>query len=106
MVTGYGSNTFGGGGSPFRLRPNSFRIDPEQASQRSPNHAGFGVVSGSFYVLYLRHETLGWNLCKALEWRGFSRIAQTRERLKNLYIQQPLNGDPWHRLQSVPKALF
>ena len=106
MVTGYGSNTFGGGGSPFRLRPNSFRIDPEQASQRSPNHAGFGAVSGWFYVLYLRHETLGWNLCKALEWRGFSRIAQTREKLKNLYIQQPLNGDPWHRLQSVPKALF
>jgi hypothetical protein len=43
---------------------------------------------------------------KALQWRGFSRIARTQDGLKTLHIQQALNGDPWHRLQSLPKALF
>src|ERR1700731_1469735 len=52
----------------------------------APYHEGFGAVSSPFYVLYLRDGTSGWKLCKALERRGFSRIAHTRDGLRILAI--------------------
>src|SRR5437868_735914 len=64
-------------------------IKPEAAD------LAFGIArtmrdSGPFrapsHVLYLSHGTTGWNLSKALERRGFSRIPQTRYRLGVLDI--------------------
>ena len=53
-----------------------------------------------------RGEILAQRLIKALRERGFSRIGRTRTGRRILDIQQPLNGDTWHRLQSLLKALF
>jgi hypothetical protein len=59
MVTGYGSNTFGGGRLALYLPHDGRETRKVLRAGRAWNHTGFEIVSGLFNVLYLRHRTLG-----------------------------------------------
>ena len=80
MVTGYGSNTFGSAYDPsvgpvltlLELVLISLKIH-EPPGIRDPFFRPVNVV-------YFRYGTDRLNLCKALEWRGFSPIARDTEK--------------------------
>jgi hypothetical protein len=78
MVTGHSSNTFGGEDLALdRPTRGAFRTGVDYAL-RSVEPCGIRSRFTPQTVLYFRYGTSAWNLCKALERRGFSRIAQTR----------------------------